>query len=52
MSLLFSNGITQFRERLRSYCKDHIAGQGFVLFDDLHHYQINLPGVPDAPKVP
>lgn len=45
-----SESDVQFRERLRSYCKDDIAGQGFVLFDDLKRYQINLPGLPDAPK--
>jgi hypothetical protein len=47
-----SESDAQFHERLRSYCQDHIGGQGFVLFDDFRRYQINLPGLPDAPKGP
>jgi len=47
-----SESDAQFHERLRAYCKESLEGRGFVLFDDLHRYQINLPGLPDAPKVP
>jgi hypothetical protein len=34
----------QYHERLRGYCEDKIGGvDSFVLFDEMNHYQINLP---------
>jgi len=34
----------QYHERIRTYCEGHFENlQEFVIFDDLNHYQINLP---------
>ena len=42
-----------YHERLRGYCNEHYRNAGgFVLFDDSHHYQIDLPRWRDTPKKP
>jgi hypothetical protein len=34
----------EYHERLRGYIEEHLASvSGFVVFDDINHYEINLP---------
>ena len=48
-----SDSAAQYHERIRTYCEEHFGSvQKFVLFDDLNHYQINLPRWRDAANVP
>lgn len=42
-----------YHEQLRAYLNEHFSGlSGFVLYDDLNHFQINLPRWRSEPKKP
>jgi hypothetical protein len=45
--------VKDYHEQLRAYLNEHFSGlSGFVLYDDLNHFQINLPRWRSEPKKP